>query len=198
MNYQQMRSLAGDCYAAFNALEAKPRACELWAEMCESVAGESLTWIRGKIIAQDSLPRNFGKAVLGLYAEWRAQTGRGAREQRCCPDCDRQTPGFFASWKNDEETGRLQSYLLRCMCNQDPQWHAHKAMSKGQAQREGYTVMPAGYHGGPAAFERTTFPGVISPETDFGRRASSLASAPYRSDKQRPSHAEQLAMLEAI
>lgn len=198
MNYQQMRGLVGDCYSAFNAPEARPRACELWAEMCEKVSEDSLVWIRSKLVAGDSLPRNFGKAVLGLYAEWRSQSGRGAQTQRCCPECDTQTPGFFLSWKNDEETGSLQSYLLRCMCNQDPQWHTQKARTKAQAQREGYTVMPSGYPGGPAAFERATYHKDPSPETDFGRRAGFLASNPSLSDKKRPGHLEQLSLTEAI
>lgn len=155
MNALEMRALVNDCCAAFNASPPPARSCELWAEMCDRVPVRAAAFIRARILERETLPRNFGKAVLDLHREW--QSTLPAPERRaCCPDCDPALPGFFYAWKRDA-SGILHSLVFRCLCNEDPALGDMPRASKEKARREGYAVMPRGWKGGPAGFEMREF-----------------------------------------
>lgn len=153
MSEQELKILGHDCYAAFNAAPpaASSRAWALWAEMCAPVPLKAAPWIRSRILEQDSMPRNFGKAVLCLWQDWHAAQRGSAARRDPCPDCDAALPGFFYWWRHDA-SGRLYSGLFRCLCNHDSYYDPMPRRSKDQARREGYSVMPEGFQGGWAAF----------------------------------------------
>ena len=159
MTELELRTLGNDCYAAFNSVPPPPssRAWALWAEVCANVPLAAAVWIRSRIIEGDSLPRNFGKAVLGLFREWRVSQNSVRVAGTGCPDCDQQLPGFFYAWRKKDD-GRVHSALCRCRCNTDPCFDQLPAMTKQEAEARGFAVMPPAWESGPAGFETTRFP----------------------------------------
>ena len=156
MTVIEMRALVNDCCAAFSAAPPPARSCELWAEMCERVPVRAAAFIRARILERESLPRNFGKAVLELHRDWLA-TLPAPERRPCCPDCDPALPGFFYAWKRNS-AGIPHSCVFRCLCNEDPALGDMPRASKEKARSDGYTVMPRGWKGGPAGFEMREFP----------------------------------------
>ena len=154
MNALELHALACDCYAAFNASAPgqDSRAMQLWAEMCAKVPLQAGRWIRGKIIEQDSLPRNFGKAVYALYHDWLAANPLPQRPAACCPSCDAQIPGFFFTWSKQD--GRLAQRVAKCVCNVDPAFAGLPGMDKYAARERGFFVRPHGWKRSLGEFER--------------------------------------------
>lgn len=136
----------------------------------ESFPDAFMVWASSHLADYEKLPSNLGlELAKGLYPRWRAETDQAPVRRQCCPDCDSQMPGFFYAWRKDE-AGRLNSFLCRCLCNADPALGNMPQMSKGYAGRQGLTVMPADWQGGPAGFERTA----------FGHMAGKLAKGPVK------------------
>lgn len=154
MTIDELRSLARDCYAAFNQAmpEASSRAWTLWAEMCAEVPLRAAPFIRDRILQLDSLPRNFGKAVSGYGEEWMFSNG-GIDAAPNCPDCDPATPGFFPAWREDGRGGHIR-FMVKCRCNRGGR--AFRKMWRGSredAAKRGWITMPPGMSA--VAFEMT-------------------------------------------
>ncbi len=154
MTEDELRLLGRDCYVAFNqaAPESGGRAWRLWAEMCADIPMAASRHIRERIIALDAMPRNFGKAVRTFGLEWRQARRSGGFAREACPDCDRETPGFFTVWQ-DLGHGRRHRFLVRCRCNQGPACEGMPALSKEEARQAGYLVVPENFEGGVPAYE---------------------------------------------
>lgn len=197
MNIDEIRTLGTDCYAAFNqrAPEWSSKAWTLWAEMCASVPLEASVWIRGRIIELDSMPRNFGKAVKGLAADWRSAHGKHRETIVPCPECDTKTPGFFTVWRHDGSR-----VLVRCACNRDCYFDPMPCMTRSMAEKRVYDEQQGlRYIVPPAdaplvAFERKQFgDGPERADTRFGAMSGQLARNPVGPEKARKAHAAALA-----
>ena len=194
MTKDELTALGRDCYAAFNAVPpvSSSPAWGLWAEMCARVHIRAGAWIRSRLIEQDSMPRNFGKAVAALYREWQAEHGQGPAGRSCCPECDPRIPGYFYGWK--KENGYVHSFICRCLCNDDPSLGPMPRMSREYAAAQGISALPVDYQGGPARFEREVF-GLACAfgPSGFGMEARRLARSPEFDGGMRPAHARELA-----
>lgn len=155
MTLQEMTALAEDCFAAFNAAPPKGKACEIWAEQCAYVTFESTIWIREKLINRESLPRQFGLEVQRLFTDWKSERGIKQGQQKACPNCDLEIPGFFFGWKNFD--GHMYKLTFRCHCNKIKEYQHLECKHKKQAELEGFTVMPEGYRKGSGLFEAELF-----------------------------------------
>lgn len=127
----------------------------LW-ERVGTLPDAFMHWAARQLCDYEKLPQNLGLELAGrLYPRWRAQNRTGSPHQpQLCPDCDPQTPGFFHWWRRDGQTGRVTSGLCRCLCNNNPALDPMPRKSKAQAAKNGLSVMPRGYRGGPAAFDK--------------------------------------------
>ena len=192
MTADEILALHRDCAAAFSSSPADIRSCRLWAEVCAEVPFAAAPFIRRKVLELDSLPRNFGKAILGFFREWRSS--RPVETQRaCCPDCDPQHPGFFHWWGKIND--RMYSGLARCLCNDDATLGGLRQMSKSQAEREGLIVMPRGYKGGPAEFEKERWFYGGAPSGNIGASAKRVMASPPPATV-RPAHRDYIAEAE--
>lgn len=143
---QELRTLGHDCYAAFNQRppEHSSRAWTLWAELCTEVPLEAAPWIRARILEQEACPRNFGRAVLHLFYEWRVKSGYNSQAQTTlCGSCDRETPGFYTAYEWTPGW-YLHSSSVRCPCNTDSAWRDMLSFHKAEAERRGYMVKQHG------------------------------------------------------
>jgi hypothetical protein len=202
MNAEELKSLGQDCYAAFNVLIPgwNSPAWKIWAEMCANVPLEAVPWIRSKIVELDSIPRNFGKAVRGYWRDWRHESGQPRETLRCCPECDRQTPGFFTVWRRDG-----CRVLMRCYCNAAEEYANMPRVTRAMAgnivynQAAGlrYLVAPAGERF--LDFEKRMFPvsGQVADPDAAGKEFSRLARNPVGPEPIRSAHAEHLALCDA-
>jgi len=188
----ELRQFSRECYAALGAKapESSSPAWRIWAEMCADVPLTAVPYIRGKLFELDSMPRNFGKAVKALAAEWRSDTRQPKPEQQCCHECYPPFPGFFPGWQK-AEGGMLYKFMIRCLCNGNPYFDPMPRKSKAQAEREGYTVLPVGRRSA-VEFEMETFYPERRGKGGLGQLPVRLARNPAPQESVRKAHAEQL------
>ena len=194
MTIDELRMLGRDCYAAFNqaAPDFSGRAWTLWAEMCAGIPVAASPFIRGKIIELDAMPRNFGKAVRQFGQEWRAAKSGSRFVFQLCPDCDKETPGFFSAWEN-LKNGMPHRFLIRCCCNNGKDVEGMAQMSKAGALKAGFLVVPANYDGGVLVYEAAL---LGTPSHNHDNRY--IRAAENRNFKQRPAHRHAVAEAEGI
>lgn len=143
-----------------------------------------MDWAAAKLCDYEKLPGNLGYEIKGMYSQWRSETGQPRQERHCCPDCDRQIPGFFYWWQRDE-SGHVASGMCRCLCNNDPSLDPMPRKSKAQAEREGMVVMPKGNQGSPAGFEIELFGQSGESEPGgIGKEAVKLSRSPVGIDRE--------------
>lgn len=196
MNYQDsFKPELRNIYAAHGrAVPSDAVVLAIWRRV-KDYPDAFMFWASAKLQDEEKLPGNVGLELSrSMYPAWCGETGQPRQEHVCCPDCDRQMPGWFYVWSRDER-GHVRSWVQRCMCNHDPSLGAMPARSKEHVIREGGTVMPKDFSGGPGAFERLTFGAVRGEargESGIGDAAKRLASSPALPEAIRRSHAEQL------
>ena len=150
MNIEELVSLGRDCYAAFNQAMPDPsaRTWALWAELCAEVPLAAAPWIRSRVIDQDGMPRNFGKAVKDLGREWRtvrAAGGRPGAKAGGCPECDAGTPGFFTVW--DISRGEPHAFVAQCACSHGPRPEGMMRLTRARAAANGWLFPGPGESG---------------------------------------------------
>lgn len=154
MNIENLQTLARECCSAFNQAPISGTAgCwPIWAEICVDIPAAAMKYVRDKIVELDTLPRNFGKHVRHYGREWMLSRGIKNHVHRACPDCDRETLGFFTAWQK-MGNGDWNRFLVRCHCNQGQPIEGMLHMTKNQASCTGYEVVPQGFEGGVLAYE---------------------------------------------
>lgn len=187
MTEAQMTALAGDVYAAFNAKPPSQRSCQIWAMDCSHVPEQSIRWIFDKLRKREYPPRQFGQAVLDLYADWRSEQRMEKNKRVPCPNCDLEMPGFFFAWMRVEN--QVYKMTFRCACNQDKGWQHIQCIHKREAKRLGYTVMPEGYKLGSGVFEAQLL-GYKKGDFDKEKLLNTLRNA--QAEKIRSDHKRQL------
>lgn len=192
MNIENLQTLARECCHAFNQAPISPSAgCwVIWAEICADVPATAMKYIRDKIVELDTLPRNFGKHVRHYGREWMLSRGIRNHVHKACPDCDRETVGFFTAWKK-LDNGEWSRFLVRCLCNQEQLIEGMQHMAKSQAACAGYEVVPHGFEGGVLAYEMQ----LMGTRVDAGFTVY-MKAARNRNFKKRQGHLEAMAEAE--
>lgn len=187
MTETQMTALACDVYAAFNAKTPSQRSCQIWAMDCSHIPEQSIRWIFDMLRKREYPPRQFGQAVLDLYADWKSERGVKQGKREPCSNCDEEMPGFFFGWKAFE--GQVYKLTFRCPCNQDKAWQHLPCKHKKQVHLEGYEVMPQGYRKGSGIFEAELL-GYKKGKIDKQKIIQTLRNA--QAEKPRLDHKRQL------
>lgn len=146
MTHQEMRLLADEVYACFNTRPALQRPVEMWAEMCAEVPVRALSYIREKLLENETLPRNFGYACKQFYQMWAYQQGMGKDKPETpkCAECD-LAGGWFYGWKI--VNGKMQSAMFKCQCNQQKEFRDLPYWTRTRAERAGWIIAPKRYGG---------------------------------------------------
>lgn len=188
MNTDDLQKLAKECCNAFNQPPIAPNAgCwPVWTEMCADIPAGAMKHVRDRIIGLDAMPRNFGKAVRHHGQEWMVSRGSGYFARKPCPDCDRESVGFFTAWQKLPD-GSWRRFLVHCLCNKGKPVKDMLRMTKSQAAAAGYTVVPQGYAGCVAGYEIELMGTPVDPSPD-----AHLEAARNKDFKRRHSHLEAL------
>ena len=102
-----------------------------------------MAWAAKELMDYEKLPGNIGLELESvLYPRWLAQSGCNAGT-RPCQDCDPTTPGFFTAWDKDPQ-GQPHRFIVRCVCNRNPQFARMAPMTKDHARRRQFSVLPPG------------------------------------------------------
>lgn len=195
MKYQEtFKPQIRDIYAAHGkSVPSDAIVLRVWSRVKE-FPDAFMGWACAKLQDYEKLPGNLGWELAGnLYSQWRSETGGRRSQLQGCPECDRETPGFFMGWKR-YNGGIPYSATIRCLCNSDPAFGNIPAKSRDQAQREGWALRPLGDEGSPAGFEDRHFPGSggSAKVSRAGMMARSLARNPAGPEPVRKDHARQL------
>jgi hypothetical protein len=113
-----------------------------WLKQIRHIPGESLQWIRDRIVAQNdkSFPKRFPDLVNSLWREWLHGNPDKRAHEETCPECD----GGWVTIMEAEEMypGTLIPVAYACnRCRQ--QVRGVKKLTKSEARRQGLTLVDA-------------------------------------------------------
>lgn len=188
MDNQHFRAEMRRIYANHGRTPSDTVLFAVWKRV-EPFADSFMTWAADKLSDYEKLPGNIGlELVRNLHPQWRSKSGQQKIVIQCCPECDRQTPGFFTAWRKHG-----QRVLVRCRCNNDAEFDPMKPMTRNMAANLVYDefgnkliVAPQGTSF--LEFEREHFPVGGSCGGNIGPLAVKLARDPVGPEKPRESH----------
>lgn len=117
-------------------INGSPAYRSIYRRVCEemSMPDEAAKFIANAMSDYDSLPSNLGKAIIHEFYNWRSTHSELKPIPKCCPECSSDTPGFIRAYKG------MYSYLVRCVCNNDPRWANDRAATRSELLRAGYRL----------------------------------------------------------
>lgn len=160
MTEQTFSHVMRTVYAAFGRTDPQGEIrSAIWLRV-NHIPDEAAGWIATKLCDEERLPANMGRALLQAWNAWLIEHPERFAPTEDCPDCE---CGWLECWS--ERDGKWRHWVApcpHCRANDGPM------ETRKQLEARGVAVMPAGYYGGPLAFDRDSGFFALGKPTDAG------------------------------